>query len=127
MNRLLTRCPICGGEITVTRLHCGDCDTTFEGRFAGGPFSQLSQDQLDYVELFVRCEGKLKYMAEILKVSYPTVRSRLLEVIRAMGYEPGANDEPVAGLSNIDRKRILENLDKGEITLEKAMALLQES
>ena len=62
MNTLPTTCPICGGEITVTRIHCRDCDVTIEGRFVGGPFSQLSSEQLFFIETFVRCEGKINRM-----------------------------------------------------------------
>jgi hypothetical protein len=124
MNTLPSKCPICGGEIAVTRIYCRDCDTTIEGRFVTGPFSQLSQEQLNFVETFVRCEGKITRMEDELDLSYPTIRNRLHEIIRTLGYEPGA-DEP-AGLSEEERQRILEDLDKGEITAEEAMRMLKE-
>jgi len=126
MNILPTRCPLCGGEITVTRLYCQDCDTTIEGRFTGGPFSQLTQEQLSFVETFIRCEGKITRMEAELDLSYPTIRNRLHEVIRALGYEPGG-EETLPGLSDTERQRILEDLDKGLIGAEEAMRLLQES
>ncbi len=127
MRALPTRCPICGGETAVTRIYCRDCDTTIEGRFStAGPFSQLSAVQLDFVETFVRCEGKISRMENEIGLSYPTIRNRLHEVIRALGYEPGGNEEPV-GLSEKERQRILEDLDKGMISAEEAMRLLKES
>ncbi len=126
MNTLPTKCPLCGGEITVTRIYCRDCDTTIEGRFEGGPFSQLTQEQLEFVETFIRHEGKITRMESVLGLSYPTIRNRLHEVIRALGYEPGGADEP-GGLTDDERQRILEDLDKGLISAEKAMVLLQES
>ena len=126
MNILPTKCPLCGGEITVTRIYCRDCDTTIEGRFEGGPFSQLTQEQLEFVETFIRHEGKISRMEGELGLSYPTIRNRLHEVIRALGYEPGGADEP-GGLTDDERQRILEDLDKGLISAEKAMLLLQEN
>ena len=75
MNTLPTKCPLCGGEVTVTRIYCRECDTTIEGRFSGGPFSQLSAEQLAFVELFVRCEGKITRMEDELGLSYPTITS----------------------------------------------------
>ncbi len=124
MNPLPTRCPLCGGEITVTRIHCQECDTTIEGRFAGGPFSQLTIEQLNFLEVFIRCEGKISRMEEEVQLSYPTIRNRLHEVIRALGYEPGG-EEPV-GLSPDERQSILEDLNAGRIDAETAMRLLQE-
>lgn len=125
MNTLPARCPMCGGEIAVTRLYCRDCDTTFEGRFVGGPFSQLTPEQLNFVETFVRCEGKITRMETEIGLSYPTIRNRLHEVIRALGYEPGGGEEP-PGLSDQERQRILEDLDKGVISAVDAMRLLKE-
>lgn len=125
MNPLPTKCPICGGAIVVTRIHCRECDTTFESRFATTAFTQLSQEHLNFIETFVRCEGKITRMEEELKLSYPTIRNRLHEVIRALGYEPGGGDEP-GGLSDSERQRILEDLDQGLISAETAMSMLKE-
>jgi hypothetical protein len=125
MNTLPTTCPLCGGEITITRIYCRDCDSTIEGRFNAGPFSQLTPEQLAFVETFVRCEGKITRMESEIGLSYPTIRNRLHEVIRALGYEPGG-EEP-AGLSDEERQRILEDLDKGLISAEEAMSLIKEA
>jgi hypothetical protein len=126
MNILPTKCPLCGGDVTVTRIYCRDCDTTMEGRFEGGPFSRLTREQLDFVETFVRCEGKINRMEDEIGLSYPTIRNRLHEIIRALGYEPGAS-EPIVGMTDQERQRILEDLDKGMISAVEAMQLLKES
>lgn len=125
MNPIPTRCPLCGGELTVTRIYCRDCDTTLEGRFSSGPFGNLTQEQVNFMVTFVRCEGKINRMEDEIGLSYPTIRNRLHEVIRALGYEPGANDEP-GGLSEQDRQAILEDLNLGKIGAEEAMRLLRE-
>jgi hypothetical protein len=79
---------------------------------------------LDFVETFVRCEGKITRMEEELSLSYPTIRNRLHEVIRAMGYEPGKDDE-VPEITGKKRIKILEELDEGVITADVARRLLQ--
>ena len=124
MLPLPSKCPICGGEIVVTRLHCQDCDTIFEGLFSGGAFSQLTKEQLAFVETFIRCEGKITRMEDELDLSYPTIRNRLHEVIRALGYEPGKDE--ASGLSEDERLRILGELEAGRISYSEAMQLLQE-
>lgn len=130
MNTLPAQCPLCGGELIVTRFHCAQCDVTVEGRFAIGKFTRLSDEQMRFVETFIRCEGKISRMEGELGLSYPTIRARLHEVIRALGYEPGRDEAPAAapaaarGISEAERKRILEDLDQGRITAEQAMKLL---
>jgi len=125
MNTIPNTCPLCSGEITVTRIYCRDCDTTIEGRFGGGPFSQLTEEQLNFVEIFVRCEGKITRMESEIGLSYPTIRNRLHETIRALGYEPGG--EELVGLSDEERQRILDELDNGQISAAEAMRLIKEA
>jgi len=122
MYPVVGRCPVCGEPMIVTRLYCRACDSTLEGRFALGRFYQLTAEQLAFVETFIRCEGKLTRVQKELGISYPTVRSRLTEVIRGLGYEV-----PESGhrLSAEERSAILEQLAAGEISSEEALALLQ--
>lgn len=126
MNQLLSKCPICGAPLEVTRLHCSQCDTTIEGHFsaAGGPFIHLTSEQIQFILTFVRCEGRFNRMEDELNLSYPTIRNRLYEVIRALGYEPGKEEAPIK-LTAEDRKRILDDLDQGKITPDQAKRLLQ--
>lgn len=121
-----TRCPICESELEVTRLHCMACDTSIEGHFVSGQFANLTPEQLSFILTFVRCEGKINRMEQELDLSYPTIRNRLHEVIRALGYEPG-RDEPVETpeLTQEERNRILEDLRAGKITAEEATRLLR--
>jgi len=124
MIPLPTQCPFGGGEVVVTRFHCPESNITVEGRFSMTvPFAQLSSEQLQFVETFVRCEGKLSRMESELSLSYPTIRSRLHEVIRALGYEPGKEES--AGLSEKDRSQVLSDLEAGHISFEQAMSVLQ--
>jgi hypothetical protein len=109
----------------VTKLYCRECDTTIDGRFYTGAFGHLSADQLQFVELFIRNEGKITRMEQDLNLSYPTIRNRLHEVIRALGYEPGEDD--FSGLSEEERKQILEDLENGKIDYKEAMRMLRES
>jgi hypothetical protein len=121
MYTVPTECPVCRDNLLVTRLACRNCGTALEGRFAMGRLSQLSPDQLDFVELFLRSEGKLNRVQEELGLSYPTVRSRLDEVIRALGYEVGGE----RGTDDDRRQEVLEQLARKEISSEEALQLLQ--
>ena len=84
------RCPVCGEETTVTRVYCRQCDTTVEGRFSLGSFHRLTPEQLQFAETFISCEGKITRVEEAMGLSYPAVRARLHDLIRALGHEVGA-------------------------------------
>ncbi|MGD2165591.1 MAG: DUF2089 domain-containing protein [Anaerolineae bacterium] len=120
MHTAPTECPVCHDNLLVTRMVCRNCGTGLEGRFSLGRLFQLSPEQRNFVEIFIRCEGKLNRVQEELDLSYPTVRNRLEEVIRAMGYEVGggeAHDES-------RRQDVLQRLARHEITSEEALELL---
>lgn len=121
MSQLLTICPVCEQRLTVTRLHCRNCDTSIEGHFELGRLGNLNREQLSFVETFIRCEGKLSRMEKELELSYPTLRSRLTEVIRSMGFEVGPD---TTELSDEERHQILDDLASGNLSSEEAMEML---
>ncbi len=125
MNQILSKCPVCRSDLMVTRLYCMQCNTTIEGTFhaQANPFAQLSPEQVQFVLTFVRCEGRFNRMEEELNLSYPTLRNRLYEIIRALGFEPGKEEAPVR-LSAEDRMRILDELSQGIISSEEAQRRL---
>ncbi|KPL83933.1 hypothetical protein SE15_01600 [Thermanaerothrix daxensis] len=121
MNPTLERCPVCRSELVVTRLHCPNCQTTIEGSFypTSNPFAALTPEQIQFLLTFIRCEGRFTRMEEELNLSYPTLRNRLNEVIRALGFEPG-REEPPPRPGSEERLRILDELAQGLITPEEA-------
>lgn len=123
MHPAPTSCPVCSSELTVSRLHCSSCDTSIEGRFAGGPFGHLTADHVDFIITFVRNEGKINRMEQDLGLSYPTIRNRLHEVIRALGFEPGK--EEFVDISAEKRNAVLEELEAGNLSPDEAMRILR--
>jgi hypothetical protein len=125
----IATCPICSGELAVTRLHCRECGTTLEGDFNVGRFARLSREQFALLESFLRSKGNLKEMERELGISYPTVRARVDALLRALGLgdDEAAVDEPetadetptaIAGAA-VDaaaaRRAVLERLARREI------------
>lgn len=107
----------------VSRYHCESCETVIEGRFENSAFPGLTAEQIEFVKIFVRCEGRINRIDKERWGSYPTIRNRLLEVIRAMGYEPGKED--LIELPDDKRRSVLEDLDTGRISAQDAMRLLR--
>jgi len=123
MRPVIGQCPICTETLHVTRLKCRNCDTTIDGQFTLGRLYTLTSEQLDFVETFIRCEGKIKWVEKEMNLSYPAVRARLTDVIRAMGYEtPGSTE----GADLVERrKQVLSDLASGNLTADEALESLR--
>jgi hypothetical protein len=120
---VIGRCPICAAQLRVVRLECGSCGTRLEGSFSLGRFHSLSAEQLEFLEVFIRARGNFKDVERELGISYPTVRSRLDVVIRALGYQTEV--EPDREAETERRKEILRQLADGRIGPDDAAALLE--
>lgn len=80
-KKLPYSCPSCAALLQVTSLTCPQCETQVSGTFPLPVLSQLSEDEQKFVLSFVKSSGSLKIMAEQLKLSYPTVRNLLDDII----------------------------------------------
>lgn len=144
---VISTCPVCEGELLISRLHCRSCGTALEGEFGVGRFGRLSKEQLSLLESFLRARGNLKEMERELGISYPTVRSRVDALVRALGLADGTDpdaeldlddemqtteDEGVQPLTASEtdlatqRRAILERLSRREIAADEAAAALRE-
>ncbi|MCB0078024.1 MAG: DUF2089 domain-containing protein [Anaerolineales bacterium] len=124
MNPMPEQCPLCESTMEVHRLYCGGCQITIEGRFdpqttpafddAKLPvlnrLARLSAEQLEFLEAFVRAEGKFTRLEEEIGFSYPTLRARFSEIVQKLGGQPQPDrQEPT------DRKQVLDDLAAGRI------------
>lgn len=131
MNRLLTRDPATGAGLVVTRLWCPSSGVTIEGEFDLGWVGKLSPEQLDFVGLLLRARNNLQRLATELGVSYNTARSRLDEIVDALGGEVAPGDGARMGAPNPrepvseGRLQVLQALAAGEITHEEALRQLR--
>ncbi len=121
-NPLLNYCPVCGYEMTITKLACNHCHTKVEGEFVSCKFCRLPKDQLEFVEVFLKCRGNIKDVEKELSISYPTVRNRLEGVLHSLGLR---NEKPVTSQDEAQRYEILSALESGQITSEEATQQLR--
>jgi hypothetical protein len=128
---VISTCPVCSSELSITRLQCRGCGTAIEGEFNVGRFGRLSREQLTLLESFLRARGNAKELERELKVSYPTVRARIEALVRALGLADGAQigDESEDGVGRGEsaelRRDVLERLSRHEISADEAAALLR--
>ena len=117
-------CPVCGDSLHVVRLECGTCGTAVVGRYRASQFTKLSQEQLGFLEAFLRARGNIKRVERELGISYPTVRSRLNALLAALGIVSAADDEDEVVQRR--RREVLDQLEAGRLTPEEAATKLRQ-
>jgi hypothetical protein len=118
----VNQCPQCGGRLEVRELACPECEVSVRGAFTQCEFCGLPEEQMSFLRLFVSRRGNLREVERELGVSYPTVRARLDELLRGLGY-------PTAAVSVADRqehrRQVLADLREGTISPEEAARKLR--
>ncbi len=122
---VIGECPICDHDLFVTKLQCSNCHTEISGEFQLSKFNYLTKEHLYFIELFIKNKGNIKKLEKELKVSYPTVKKMMSEVIESLGYKVDDADDDDE-ISQKDKDAILDKLSKGEISSEEALRLLKE-
>ena len=117
--KLINECPVCSSKLKATRLKCGTCGTVIESEFELSKFEQLSKEQLNFVEVFIKCRGSIKDVEKELGVSYPTVKGKLNDAISALGYA-------VIEESTQNINLIIEDLEKGSIDADEAIKKIKQ-
>jgi hypothetical protein len=119
-------CPVCGDDLSTTRLGCGSCGTEVSGVFAGCRFCGLGTADRELLGVFLASRGNLRRVERHLGVSYPTARQRFAELLSTLGIEPEAGDDGLdAGAQPVDRDDVLARLASGQLSVDEAERLLR--
>lgn len=139
---VISSCPICHGDLHVSKLSCETCGTVLEGQFSLSKFNYLATEQLYFIEVFVKNRGNIKAVEKEMDISYPTVKKLLDDVIVGLGYTPDPiapleEAAPVSGpgvppekpeapeTTKLSRLEIIGKLQNGELTVAQATELLK--
>ncbi|MBS4219799.1 DUF2089 domain-containing protein [Bacillus sp. FJAT-49711] len=114
---VITNCPVCREALKITKLQCTHCHTTIENEFELSKLATLTQEQLYFIEIFLKSRGNIKEVEKELGISYPTVRGKLNDIVAAMGY--------VEKKSEVDERKVISMLEKGEITPDEALKIIK--
>lgn len=113
----LCDCPLCQSKLSITRYECRKCGTKIEGNFVQDKFSSLSDEEKEFIELFVMKRGSIKEIEKELGISYPTVRNKLDQVIAALGHKVEKDNS---------KMEILKMLNEGHISTDEATRMLED-
>ena len=114
MRKLLEQCPACGGRLVITGICCESCSTEVRGRFAPGKLSSLTEEQLTFVQIFLRSRGNLSEVEKVLGISYPTIRNKLDEIIKVLNRDQV--DVPTGPDVEAERRTVLAHVASGAIS-----------
>jgi hypothetical protein len=116
---MMNECPFCKSELKISELTCSKCGTILRGDFRGCDFCKLAEEDLNFIKVFLKSHGSIKEVEKELGISYPTVKNRLNQIISSLGIETKGS------LNKEERLEILGRLEKGELTLQQALSLLE--
>lgn len=119
-----SRDPITNKPLIVTELQTEDGDVTIRSKFALPRVLNLDEEQFHFLETFLRCRGVISSVEKELGISYPTVRGRLDALLASLDLSPIRQPERV---NREEKVRVLEMLERGEITAEEAKTRLKEA
>ena len=110
-------CPLCGEPIEVTRIKCSGCGSEINGSFKTVGFTLLPVEYQKFIAVFLRHRGNISAVEKDLGISYPTI-NKMLEAVNRM-LESSVEEKP------LDRKEILDAIDKGEMSVRDATYILK--
>lgn len=116
-----SKCPVCAGELRITKLSCPKCKTELSGSFPPCKYCSLDEKQQLFMETFLKCRGNIREVEKALGISYPTVKGLLEELLNALF--PGERPAEHAAESVSE---VLDKLEKKEITAAEAAKLLKQ-
>ena len=122
MWRMPERCPTCGGLLQIRELSCPDCKTEIRGHFHPCDFCRLTEDESTFLRVFVLSRGSLKAVGQELGISYPTVSSKLEDIIAALSHETGRRTERVDAAA---RRDVLDRIASGDLSAAEGLRLLK--
>ena len=117
-KKLIGRCPVCNGSLYISELSCRECKIKIRGEFEVPIFARLTDEEREFLMIFLRSRGSLRDVQRELALSYPTVRSRLDALLAKMGIVTSrASQEEISD--------VLNKLEAGELSAEDAVKLIK--
>lgn len=84
MTKLISKCPSCDGALKVSALKCACCGLELKNDFGLSVFDQLNREQYDLLISFLKNRGNLKEVQSDMKISYPTLKKKMDELLGAL-------------------------------------------
>ena len=101
--------------MVISELKCPKCDLRVRKDFLPCEFCQLSEDDYEFLKIFLRTQGKITDIEKILGVSYPTIKSKIDNLLQNLKLSPlEEKGDPIEALA------------KGKLSVDEAVAILKQ-
>ena len=103
--------------MVISELKCPKCDLRVKKDFESCEFCQLPEEDYEFLLIFLRTQGRITDMEKLLRVSYPTIKTKIDNLLTNLGLSPiGVSEE----------QDPLEALAQGKISVDEAVAILKQ-
>lgn len=92
-QHIIGHCPICKEELVATKLTCKHCGLELSNDFSLNKFNLLPDDDLYFLEHFIKASGNLRAVENQLKISYSAVKLRLHRIQQQLGHVESDDQE----------------------------------
>ncbi len=89
-TKFIDKCPACGADMYLSTLKCSKCGIEIKGDFEmpnGNSSFNLSQDEFDFLKVFLKHEGNFTKVQEELNIGYFAVKSKIKDINVKLGNE----------------------------------------
>lgn len=78
-------CPVCGEKLKIRKMACPGCQAEFPVDRELSAYERLSDENAFFLQTFLMSRGNMKEVQERLKISYPTAKKYLDELLATLG------------------------------------------
>ncbi len=114
---MLPRCEGCD-KVWIREIEC-DNGMRILGKFKPSPLDFLSEEDHEFVIMFLRTKGNLKELERITGEGYFALRGRLEKILRKIGLDPLSKDQ------DIDREEVFRFVKEGRLSVDEALRILK--
>jgi hypothetical protein len=116
-EQIISKCPMCRSKMLISEFRCSECGTAVSGDMEIPNVCLLPEDAYNFMLVFIKNRGNIREIEKELNISYPTVRSRLDNLLELMGFIPKSGKTEI--------NEILDKLQSGEITAQEAEKMIR--
>ena len=114
---MLPRCDGCE-EVWIREIECGN-GMRIIGRFKPSPLDFLSEEDHEFVIMFLRSRGNLKELERITGEGYFALRGKLERILKKIGLDPISKDQ------GMDREEVFKLVREGKLSVDEALNILK--